>query len=177
MSTAATDTRRPSEYQIEQLRANGIKVRPRTYESAQKRVGALPPTDNQVALLKEIGLPIPADRNAASAAITAYEADHPEWTAARRRARVAKGAATRAANRAGGQLPQYNDTLLRYHTTGVERFGTTAASKERLALLRALALRLPQDNDARIGTFAAMGRGLSQDEAGRRITEVRQLLA
>ncbi|HEX8243182.1 MAG TPA: hypothetical protein VF541_06795 [Longimicrobium sp.] len=168
-----TTTDRPSRYQIDVLRSHGCRVRPRDYASAKRRIDTLPPSDGQAALLRELGLPVPETRSAASAAITAYEEAHPEWTRARRAARAAKGRATLQERRAAGQEPQYNDTLRAWHQAGVERFGELAASLDVLAYLRALALRLPRDGEERLATFNAMRAGLSAEDAGARIDHLK----
>lgn len=160
---------RPSPYQMEVLRSAGCRVRPRDYGSAQKRIAGLPPSANQVALLEELGLPVPETRAAASAALTAYEEEHPEWARSRRSARAAKGRATLLERRAAGAEPQFNETLQRYHAAGVQRFGDLAASQQALSYLRALALRLPRDSAERIAEFKAMEEGLSAQDAGARI--------
>lgn len=160
---------RPSPYQISVLRAAGCRVRPRDYESARRRIEGTPPSENQVALLTELGLEIPATRSAASAALTAYEQAHPEWARARRAARSAKGKATLAERRSAGALPHFNETLLRYHAAAVERFGPLAATQSALAYLRALALQLPRDSPERIAEFKALDEGLSAQDAGARI--------
>ncbi|HEU0298245.1 MAG TPA: hypothetical protein VFR37_02300 [Longimicrobium sp.] len=164
---------RPSTYQMRILRDAGCRVRPRNYESARNRIQGLGPSDGQVALLTELGLEIPASRKAASAAITAYETAHPEWAAARRAARSAKGRATRQERERAGQQTQHNETLLAYHRAGVERFGSAAASEASLSFLRALALQLPADSDERIATFVAMRGGLTGHDAGIRIDALR----
>jgi hypothetical protein len=64
----------PSEYQVRQIAERGIPI-PRTYAGAQALLDAL----------------------------TAYEHAHPEWAAARRAARSAKGQATRRAPREGAR--------------------------------------------------------------------------
>ena len=168
-----TTADRPSRYQIDTLRSHGCRVRPRDYASAKRRIDTLPPSDGQAALLRELGLPVPETRSAASAAITAYEEAHPEWTRERRSARAAKGRATLQERRAAGQQPQYNDTLREYHQAGVERFGELAASLDVLAYLRALALRLPRDGEERLATFNAMRAGLSAEDAGTRIDQLK----
>jgi hypothetical protein len=160
---------RPSPYQIEILRGAGIRIRPRDYDSAKKRIDGTAPSVNQVALLEELGLPVPETRAAASKAITAYEAAHPEWTRQRRSERAAKGRVTLAERRSAGAQPQYNDTLLRYHEAGVKRFGDLAASLGLLSYLRALALQLPRDSAERIAEFKAMDEGLTAQDAGSRI--------
>jgi hypothetical protein len=169
----STTSDRPSPYQIDILRSHGCRVRPRDYASAKRRIDTLPPSEGQVALLTELGLPVPETRSAASAAITAYEEAHPEWTRARRATRAAKGVATRQERRAAGQQPQYNETLEQYHQAGVERFGELAASRDALAFLRALALRLPKDGEERIALFNAMRTGLSAEDAGARIDQLK----
>lgn len=169
----STTSDRPSPYQIDILRSNGCRVRPRDYASARRRVQACPPSDGQVALLTELGLPVPETRSAASAAITAYEEAHPEWARARRAARAAKGVTTRQERRAAGEQPQYNETLEQYHQAGVERFGELAASRNALAFVRALALRLPKDGEERIALFNAMRTGFSAEDAGARIDQLR----
>jgi hypothetical protein len=171
MSTASD---RPSRYQIDTLRSHGCRVRPRDYASAQRRISTLPPSEGQVALLTELGLPVPKTRSAASAAITAYEEAHPEWARARRAARTAKGLATRAERRGAGRQPQYNETLQQYHRAGLERFGDLAASLDALAYLRALGLRLPRDGEERIALFNAMRAGLSAEDAGTRIDALKE---
>lgn len=160
---------RPSPYQIEVLRSAGCRVRPRDYDSAKKRIDGLSPSPNQVALLEQLGLPVPETRAAASAAITAYEEEHPEWTRSRRSARAAKGRATLLERRSAGAEPQFNETLRRYHAAGVARFGELAASLTALSYLRALALQLPRDSAERIAEFRAMDEGLSALDAGSRI--------
>jgi hypothetical protein len=160
---------RPSAYQLGQLRDAGIRIRPHSYESAKRRLDRLPPSANQAALLTELGLAVPASREEASAALTAYEQAHPEWSCERRAARSAKGQATRATQERAGQQPRYNETLLRYHAAGTKRHGNAAASLDALAYLRALALKLPKDTASRVEVFTAMGAGLSADEARTRI--------
>lgn len=123
----STTSDRLSRYQIDILRSHGCRVRPRDYASAQRRVQACPPSDGQVALLTELGLPVPDTRTAASEAITAYEDAHPEWASARRAARTSKGRATLQERRAAGQQPRYNDTLVQYHQAGVPRRRPRAA--------------------------------------------------
>jgi hypothetical protein len=168
-----TTSDRPSPYQIDILRSHGCRVRPRDYASAQRRVQACPPSDAQVALLTGLGLPVPDTRSAASLAITAYEDAHPEWARARRASRSAKGRATVQERRAAGQEPRYNETLLQYHQAGVERFGDLAASRDVLAYLRALALRLPKDGEERVALFNAMRAGLSAEDAGARVDQLK----
>ncbi|MBB4635885.1 hypothetical protein FHS01_001901 [Longimicrobium terrae] len=169
----AADASRPSAYQIAILRAAGCRVRPRSWQSARQRIDRLAPSDAQAALLAELGLPVPATREAASAALTAYELEHPEWAQARRAARTARGRATREAARSEGAQPRYNETLQAWHAAGRERFGGSAASLDALSFLRALALRLPQDGEARLETFRAMRGGLSAREAAHRIDALR----
>lgn len=169
----STTSDRPSPYQIDVLRSHGCRVRPRDYASAKRRIDTLPPSEAQVALLTELGVPVPETRSAASAAITAYEEAHPDWTRARRAASAAKGGATRQERRAAGQQPRYNETLEQYHQAGVERFGELAASRDALAFLRALALRLPKDGEERIALFNAMRTGLSAQDAGGRIDDLK----
>lgn len=165
----STSTERPSPYQLGILQGAGCRVRPRTWESAKRRIDKLPPSDGQVALLTELGLPVPESRAAASEAISAYEQAHPEWARERRATRAAKGVATRRERRSAGQEPQFNETLHRYHQAGVERHGEQAASLDALAYLRALALQLPHDAEERLAAFRAMGGGLTAQEAGARI--------
>lgn len=160
---------KPSPYQLAVLRAGGCRVRPRSYESARQRIHTLPPSDNQVALLTELGLPLPATRQAASEALGAYERAHPEWAAARRAARSAKGIATRRQREAAGQQPRYDPALLCYAERAAERFGGQGASAPALSFLRGLALKLPADDPRRKETFDAMDQGLSALEASRRI--------
>lgn len=169
----STSTDRPSPYQMGILKAAGSRVRPRTYESARRRIDGLPPSQAQAALLTRLGLPVPETRSAASQALTAYEQAHPDWARARLAERAARGRATLARHRKEGQEPRYDDALLRYRQAGVERFGTGAASAGALSLLRALALRLPRDSDERIAEFEAMRKGLSAREAGTRIDRLR----
>jgi hypothetical protein len=163
------ETTRPSAYQLGLLRDAGIRIRPHSYESAKRRLDRLAPSSNQAALLTELGLAVPASREEASAALTAYEQAHPEWARERRAARSAKGQATRAAQEQAGQQPRYNETLLRYHAAATERHGKAAASLDALAYLRALALQLPKDSASRVEVFTAMGAGLSADDARTRI--------
>jgi len=160
---------RPSPYQLNVLRSNGCRIRPRDYESARRRISGLAPSENQVKLLNEIGLLVPDTRAAASAAITAYEEAHPEWARARRAQRTAKGQATRLERQRAGVTPEYNEVLRRFHEAAITRFGPTAASPAALSYLRALALQLPKDSPERIAAFRAMAEGLSAAEAGRRI--------
>lgn len=159
-------TDRPSTYQLGILRNAGCRIRPRSYASAQERIARFPPSPNQVALLQQIGLDVPATRTAASDVLTAYEHAHPEWAAARRAERSAKGQATRRARAAEGVSPQYNETLEAYHKAAVERHGPHAASKPALNFLRSLALKLPRDSASRIDLFSAMREGLSATDAG-----------
>lgn len=160
---------RPSPYQMGILRAAGSRIRPHSYASAQTRIDRLEPSPGQVELLTSINQPVPSSRKAASEAITAYELAHPEWAAARRADRSAKGVATRREREQSGRQTQYNDTLKAYHKAGVERFGTAAASEARLNFLRGLALKLPANSDERIATFIAMRGGLTASDAGSRI--------
>lgn len=164
---------RPSPYQISVLRGAGCRVRPRDYGSAKRRIDGLPPSENQVALLTELGLEIPETRTAASEAITAYELEHPAWARARRAERTAKGRATLIERRSAGAVPQFNETLLRYHAAGVKRFGALAASPSALSYLRALALQLPRDSAERLAEFKALDEGLSAQEAGTRIDRLK----
>jgi hypothetical protein len=166
---------RPSQYQMRTLRDAGCRIRPHSYDSARNRIQGLPPSPGQVALLTEIGLAIPSSRREASAAITAYEAEHQEWAAARRAARSAKATATRRERELAGQETQHNETLEAYHRAGAQRFGTAAASKASLSYLRALALHLPADSDDRVATFVAMRAGLTAREAGNRIDVLKAL--
>lgn len=167
------DASRPSAYQIAILRAAGCRVRPRSWQSARQRIDRLAPSDAQAALLAELGLPVPATREAASAAITAYELEHPEWAQARRAGRAARGRATREAARSEGAQPRYNETIQAWHAAGRERFAGSAASLDALSFLRALALQLPRDGEVRLETFRAMRGGLSAREAAHRIDALR----
>lgn len=167
---------KPSQYQKDLLKEAGVRRRPRTYDSARKLVGALPPSPGQAALLEELGLSA-ATRDEATAAITRYELENPEWAAARRAQRTAKASATRAANRAAGQTTQYNSTLHGYRDAAVQRHGEAGASLDALALLRSLALRLPADGKERMLQFGAMRRGLSAAEVSERIDALKAQLA
>ena len=173
---AQTAESKPSQYQKDLLKDAGVRRRPRTYAGAKKLIDQLEPSDGQKELLTEIGLSA-GTRAEASALITQYEKDHPQWAAARRAARSSKAKATRTANKAAGQETNYNATILAYRQAGVDRHGTTAASIEALALLRSLALRLPEDSEERKLQFGAMRKGLSAREIRERIDEVTGLLA
>jgi len=170
---APAAVQRPSPYQLEILRANGCRIRPASYDSARRRMGGTPPSANQVALLEELGIPVPGTRQEASDTLTAYELANPTWAAERRAARSAKGVATRRERREQGSTPNYNETLHRYHHAGVERFGAEAASLDALALLRAYALQLPQHHERRLEAFRAMAEGLTTQDARRRIDDLK----
>lgn len=140
MSTA-TDIRRPSAYQITSLRVYGIRRRPSSYDRAKALLDQTPPSEAQRTYLREAGLPMPATRADATAALSAYEAAHPEQTAARMRARIARGVATRRAN--AGASREFDAQVIAFHAAAVALYpaGSTpsAASAGTIAKLPTLA--------------------------------------
>lgn len=172
--TRTSGYQRPSQYQMTNLRANGERRRPATFDRAKALLDKGPPTPAQRDLLRSLSLPVPASKGEASAALTAYETAHPEWAASRKQAQRAKATETRRLK--AGPAREFDAQVSAFYDAALARFPEgstpTAATPATIAKLRTLALRLPSGDPLRMETFRELNLGMHGRDAGSRLGRI-----